>query len=69
MLQDAINKPKFWKDRDSEIRKLQGEIDDLFDFSGIAALSDSHEKLSIKSIIISAGFLFRNGINYQVSSD
>ena len=46
VLQDAINKPNFWKGRESEIRKLQGEIDDLLDFSGIEALSSIHVKLS-----------------------
>ena len=46
VLQDAINKPNFWKGRESEIRKLQGEIDDLLDFSGIEALSSIHAKLS-----------------------
>lgn len=47
-LQDAINKPNFWKGRDSEIRKLQGEIDDLLDFSAIDALSSKHAKLSVE---------------------
>jgi type I restriction enzyme R subunit len=46
LLKDAINKPNFWKGRESEIRKLQGEIDDLFDFSGIDSLSSIHAKLS-----------------------
>jgi type I restriction enzyme R subunit len=46
VLQDAINKPNFWKGRESEIRKLQGEIDDLLDFSGVEALSSIHAKLS-----------------------
>lgn len=48
MLQDAINKPNFWKGRESEIRKLEGEIDDLLDFSGIVVLSDRHARLSIE---------------------
>ena len=47
MLQDAINKPRFWKVRDTEIRKLQGMVDDLFDYSGIPSLSSVHQKLSI----------------------
>jgi len=46
VLQDAINKPNFWKGRESEIRKLQGEIDDILDFSGIESLSSIHAKLS-----------------------
>lgn len=48
LLQDAINKPNFWSGRDSEIRKLQGEIDDLFDFSGIEQLSAINAKLSVE---------------------
>ncbi|MBI9041960.1 HsdR family type I site-specific deoxyribonuclease [Lutibacter sp.] len=48
VLQDAVNKPKFWSDRDAEIRKLQGELDDLLDFSGIEVISDLHEKLSVE---------------------
>lgn len=48
VLQDAINKPNFWKGRDSEIRKLQGEIDDLLDFSGVEVLSKIHARLSIE---------------------
>lgn len=46
LLQDAINKPDFWKGRDSEIRKLHGKIDDLLDFSGVPAVSEAHERLS-----------------------
>jgi type I restriction enzyme R subunit len=48
LLQDAINKPNFWKGRDSEIRKLQGDVDDLLDFSGIEAISSINAKLSIE---------------------
>lgn len=48
ILQDAIDKPNFWQGRDAERRKLQGEVDDLFDFSGIDALTEKHEKLSIE---------------------
>ncbi|QGK73189.1 type I restriction endonuclease subunit R [Flavobacterium sp. SLB02] len=47
-LQEAINKPNFWKEREAEIRKLQGEIDDMFDFSGIDTLSATKERLSIE---------------------
>jgi type I restriction enzyme, R subunit len=47
-LQDAINKPDFWKGRESDIRTLRGEIDDLFDFSEVDALSVMHEKLSVE---------------------
>ena len=47
-LQEAINKPDFWKGRESEIRKLRGEIDDMFDFSEVDAISANHEKLSIE---------------------
>ncbi len=48
LLQDAINKPDFWKGRESEIRKLQGEIDDLLDFSNVEAISKAHARLSIE---------------------
>ena len=48
LLQDAINKPNFWKGRAAEIRKLQGEIDDLLDFSGIDKVAKLHEKLSVE---------------------
>lgn len=48
LLQDAINKPNFWKEREAEIRKLQGEIDDLLDFSGIDEVSSAKERLSIE---------------------
>lgn len=47
-LQEAISKPNFWKERDAEIRRLQGEIDDILDFSGIEILSSSKERLSIE---------------------
>tara|TARA_R110002073_G_scaffold312586_4_gene484122 strand:+ start:22684 stop:26031 length:3348 start_codon:yes stop_codon:yes gene_type:complete len=48
LLQDAINKPNFWKGRAAEIRKLQGEIDDMLDFSGIEEVAKLHSKLSIE---------------------
>lgn len=48
MLQSSINKPNFWKEREAEIRKLQGEIDDILDFSGIETLSNNKERLSIE---------------------
>jgi len=48
MLQNSINKPNFWRERDAEIRKLQGEIDDMLDFSGIDLLSNKKERLSIE---------------------
>ena len=47
VLKDAINKPSFWKQRDSEIRKLEGSIDDLLDFSGIKNVEDIHNKLTL----------------------
>ena len=47
-MQSSINKPKFWKERDAEIRKLQGEIDDMLDFSGVDILSNTKERLSIE---------------------
>ena len=48
LLQDAINKPNFWKGRAAEIRKLQGEIDDMLDFSGIEKVAKLHSKLSVE---------------------
>lgn len=50
LLQDAINKPNFWQARDSEIRKLKGEIDDIFDFSGIKTITENHDKLSVEVV-------------------
>lgn len=47
-LQDAISKPNFWKQRDSEIRKLQGELADELDFCSIKAISSQYERLSIE---------------------
>lgn len=44
-LQHAINKPNFWKVRESEIKKLQGELDDMLDFCGIDAVSSNHERV------------------------
>lgn len=48
LLQDAIKKPNFWKGRAAEIRKLQGEIDDMLDFSGIDKVAQLHSKLSVE---------------------
>lgn len=48
LLKDAISKPNFWKGRDSEIRKLQGELDDMLDFFEIDAISNQHEKISLE---------------------
>lgn len=48
LLKDAISKPNFWKDRDSEIRKLQGELDDMIDFFDKDEVSSIHEKLSVE---------------------
>lgn len=48
ILQSSINKPNFWREREAEIRKLQGEIDDMLDFSGIDLLSNTKERLSIE---------------------
>lgn len=48
LLKDAISKPNFWKDRDSEIRKLQGELDDMLDFFNVDAISEKHEKISVE---------------------
>lgn len=48
VLKDAINKPNFWKSRESEIRKLEGEVDDLLDFSGIEGVEKAHSKLTLE---------------------
>ena len=48
LLQDAIHVPAFWQARESEIRKLQGELDDLLDFCGLEAISEQHERLSVE---------------------
>jgi type I restriction enzyme R subunit len=48
LLKDATSKPNFWKDREAEIRKLQGEIDDILDFSGIAEVAEKHERISVE---------------------
>jgi type I restriction enzyme, R subunit len=47
LLQDAINKPNFWQGRSSEIRTLQGAIEDMFDFSDISELAKLSEKLTV----------------------
>lgn len=48
LLQDAIDKPNFWKDRDTEIRKLEGEVSDLLDFSGISVIESMYESLTLE---------------------
>jgi len=47
ILQDAINKPNFWKDRSTEIRNLEGEIEDFFDFSGISEIEENYKTLTL----------------------
>ena len=47
-LKDAIDKPNFWNDRDAEIRKLQGEIDDILDFCELDVVSQNHERISVE---------------------
>lgn len=44
ILREKLRIPNFWK-KSSEIKKLQGAIDDKLDFCGITALSDKHEKI------------------------
>lgn len=46
LLKDAISLPNFWKERKAEIRKLNGELDDLLDFSDINDVSEQSEMLS-----------------------
>jgi type I restriction enzyme R subunit len=48
LLKQRIDKPNFWKDRDSEIRKLKGELDDMLDFSGVRAIEEKHAQLSVE---------------------
>jgi type I restriction enzyme R subunit len=48
LLQDAINKPNFWGGRPAEIRKLQGEVEDLISFSHLDNVSKLHAKLSVE---------------------
>ncbi len=47
LLQDAINKPNFWRERDAEIRKLDGELTEMLLFTEIEAVSELHTKLSV----------------------
>lgn len=47
-LQEATNKPNFWKGRAAEIRKLQGEVEDLISFSNLEKVSKMHAKLSVE---------------------
>ena len=44
-LQDALNKPNFWKEREADIRKLTGELDDILNFSGIEQLENEKDQL------------------------
>ena len=48
LLQDAINKPNFWKGRPSEIRKLQGVIEDEISFVSIEKVANQYAKLSVE---------------------
>jgi type I restriction enzyme R subunit len=48
LLQDAINKPNFWGGRPAEIRKLQGEVEDLISFNNVDKVSKLHAKLSVE---------------------
>lgn len=48
LLQDAINKPNFWKGRPSEIRKLQGIIEDEISFVSIEKVANQFAKLSVE---------------------
>jgi type I restriction enzyme R subunit len=44
-LQDALVKPNFWKEREADIRKLTGEIDDILNFSDIKQLEKKKDQL------------------------
>ncbi len=48
LLKDAINKTDFWRSRETEIRKLQGKLDDLLDFFEVEEISGQHEKISME---------------------
>lgn len=48
LLQDAINKPNFWKEKESQRKELQGKLDDILLFTEIEAISDKYEKLSVE---------------------
>ena len=45
LLRERLQIPNFWKGRPSEAKKLEGEIDDLLDFSGIVAIADTRERI------------------------
>ena len=44
VLREKVRIPNFWK-KSSEVKKLQGTIDDKLDFCNITALSNKHEKI------------------------
>ncbi len=44
LLREKLKIPNFWK-RSSEVKKLQGEIDDKLDFSGIEEITTKHERI------------------------
>jgi type I restriction enzyme R subunit len=46
LLQEAITLPEFWKTRQSEIKKLNGELDDMLDFCELEKISVQHERLA-----------------------
>ncbi|WP_044212109.1 type I restriction endonuclease subunit R [Flammeovirga sp. OC4] len=48
LLQDAINKPNFWRERDSERRRLQGELTEILLFTDIEAVSNIHANLCVE---------------------
>jgi len=45
ILREKIRIPNFWRDKTSEVRKLEGTIDDKLEFCGIPSLLDKHEKI------------------------
>ena len=45
ILREKIRIPNFWRDKTSEVRKLEGTIDDKLEFCGIPALLNKHEKI------------------------
>ena len=44
LLREKLQIPNFWK-RPSEVKKLQGEIDDKLDFCGIKEIGSMHERI------------------------
>ena len=55
ILREKARIPNFWRDKTSEVRKLEGTIDDRLEFSGIPALSGKHEKICAEILKLAEG--------------